>query len=387
MKHKKCLLVLTALCLNIVCTQIANATIYVSEIVHAGANHKTATLLSVFKDDGIAIREIPVPGIMVRVSPDQKSIVYVGTPESDTKTMAWDVFISDLKRNTTRALPFLKPLQKRGRSIAGLEWSPQGDKLLIFLSVALQENRDSTYPVSVIVYDMAASTFRKITSLRADSLDKAPLIHAGWFPDNRRVWTREILQDRGGAIKIIDTERTSVQIIFEGMADVQSSRDGSMLFLICPEKSASKDPRSSQRVPESATLKRYHVQAKRMEELGRIPYSPLALIGRSFLLGADSDHLFSAKGHVYAKKLIEYQISTQTTHEGQSSQLQFVPKAASPRDDHVACGYGYDMHEKGSYGLMHYKTMQYKKIKSFSEKAPSGEGTWGGLMLNRIEWF
>ena len=122
-----------------------------------------------------------------------------------------------------------------------------------------------------------------------------------------------------------------------------------------------------------------------MQDLGTIPYSPRALIGKSFLLGADSDHLFLVKEHV--KSLAEYQISSQTATEKQSPDLLFVPKAASPRDNHVACGYGHDMHKQAGYGVMNYKTMQYRKMKGIAKNAQSGEAAWGGLLLNRIEWF
>ncbi|MEK6697814.1 MAG: hypothetical protein AABZ10_02110 [Nitrospirota bacterium] len=386
MKRKYLLLTLIAILLGIICMQKAEAAIYISEIIEGSEKLQAATLLSVFKDDGAAIKEITVPGIMVRVSPDQQSVVYVGMPSDQAKTVLWDVFISDMQQTKTRAFPFIKPPQKRGRSIAGMEWSPQGDKLLLLLAVALRDDKDYTYPVDVIVYDLTASTFRKITSLRADSLNEAPLIHAGWFPDNRRVWTREISSRKGGAVKVIDTETSSTQTIYEGMADVQPSRNGHVLYLIVPDqKSSNKDTQSSQSASKNANLKRYDVQAQKMQDLGTIPYSPRALIGKSFLLGADSDHLFLVKEHV--KSLAEYQISSQTATEKQSPDLLFVPKAASPRDNHVACGYGHDMHKQAGYGVMNYKTMQYRKMKGIAKNAQSGEAAWGGLLLNRIEWF
>ena len=275
MKRKYLLLTLIAILLGIICMQKAEAAIYISEIIEGSEKLQAATLLSVFKDDGAAIKEITVPGIMVRVSPDQQSVVYVGMPSDQAKTVLWDVFISDMQQTKTRAFPFIKPPQKRGRSIAGMEWSPQGDKLLLLLAVALRDDKDYTYPVDVIVYDLTASTFRKITSLRADSLNEAPLIHAGWFPDNRRVWTREISSRKGGAVKVIDTETSSTQTIYEGMADVQPSRNGHVLYLIVPDqKSSNKDTQSSQSASKNANLKRYDVQAQKMQDLGTIPYSP-----------------------------------------------------------------------------------------------------------------
>jgi hypothetical protein len=380
MKSKYLMLTLVFCFLVVICTQRADATIYISEIIQDADKNEAAMLLSVFRDDGTAVKDITIPGIMVRVSPDQQSVAYVGMPSDQTKTVLWDVFIGDVQQTKTRTLPFIKPPQRRGRSIAGIEWSPQGDKLLVLLAVALRDDKDSTYPVDVIVYDLTASTFRKIASLRADSTYEALLIHAGWFPDNRRVWTREISSGKGGAVKIIDTETSTAQIVYEGMADVQPSKNGHVLYLIAP---SNKDAQSSQSAPKSANLKRYDVQAQKMQDIGVIPYAPLALLGKSFLLGADSDHLFLAKEHV--KSFVEYQISSQTAIEKQSPDLLFVPKAASPWDNHVACGY--DVREQGGYGVMNYKTMQYRKIKGISEKGPRGEGAWGGLLLNRIEWF
>lgn len=225
--------VLSILCL--VLTYPADATIYVTEIIHEGPKSETATLLSSFQDDGTAMKEMVIPGIMVRVSPDQKSIAYVGMPNAQKKTVDWDIFISDMSRTKVRAIPFIKP-QKGGRSVVGMEWSPKGDKLLILLFFALRSETDHGYPVDVVLYDLTTGTFKAVTKLRAESADAAFTIYTGWFPDNRRIWTREIIQHGGGAVKIIDVETAAVQNIYEGMADLQPTRNGDALYLICPQK-------------------------------------------------------------------------------------------------------------------------------------------------------
>lgn len=382
MKQGLLSVIVIALCLFV--PNPAAATIYVSEIIHEGPQGETAMLLSSFSDDGTAIKEVVVPGIMVRVSPDQQSIAYVGAPAAQTKTVAWDVFISDMRLTNAKALPFIVPPQRRGRSVVGMEWSPKGDKLLILLFVALRNDTDHTYPVDVILYDLTAGTFKVVTRLRAESNDAALSIHAGWFPDNRRIWTREIFQRDGGAVKIIDMETAIVQNIYAGMADVQPTRSGDALYLLSPQKTEDMHARSAQHTFQKATLKRYDVKTQKMSEVGVIPYAPLVFLGKTSLLGADANRLFVAKD--YVRSLVQYELPDRKMIEKPSSDIMFIPKTASPRDKDVVSGFVVSG-EQGFYGLMNYKTQRYQKIKDFSEKAPSGEGSWGGLLLNRIDWF
>jgi hypothetical protein len=98
----------------------SNEQIYIAELLMEDDLQTAKTLISIFKPDGAKLKEVLINGLMARVSPDGKNIVYLELKESEP----WAIVLSNSEGKKVKNLELKRPPKHIGYPMpTNLIWS------------------------------------------------------------------------------------------------------------------------------------------------------------------------------------------------------------------------------------------------------------------------
>jgi len=361
--------------------------IYIAETEIANKVEKSKTLISKFKPDGTELKKIYVNGIMARVSPDGKKIIYLEhtgyvDPASESEPI-WEIAIADESGEKIKNLPtFFNKEDKEMMDTVKLAWSPDGKKIAIlqYLRVDLALKHVGRCLIVLKILDLTTTELINVytTEVKVESysqrMEKAYAYVIEWFPDNNR-----ILLTGAGGTELIDIKSKISQVIVKDAVNAHSTTDGKEIIYIlgAPWQFKVKNP----------DIWQYDIKKQNNKKLFTLDIS-FGLLIKSVLSHDNrllAFHLLE-KPNLYIVDLLSKKISEIFTEK-----LFLLPMKFSPQKNNLLICIGMEaspeeMESTINYGIFDLKSKEYRKLKK-AVKTPSGEGLIGYLLfIDIMDW-
>lgn len=365
MRKKLLIAIITVSILSFIATVnvfAGNGTIYIAEPIQ-GKIGIDKTVISLFNADGTKLREIYVNGIMAKVSPNGKYIVYLEDKENGPRELA----LADSEGNKLRNLPTLfrnkKPEQKIGT--INLEWSPDGEKIIVlqqaydvFLSVLYLKNNDLT----------------EIHSLGpAESSEEPYLYTFKWFPDSAR-----ILISNSRQTKIVDINSKPSIEIAKKSAVIDITRDGKKVVYIPGVEKSLFGGISLGKPPYE--IWQYDVEKQRSEKLISLDALPSA-----YALSHEGKYLAFLNVQNREPETFIADLTRKTVEKLDTKAHTLIPiEFSSNANNLIVCTRTDKKGDKAFYGVFNVKNGEFKQLKE--PVTMSGEASMGYFLFTWIDW-
>lgn len=341
--------------------------IYIAEPLIENGIEKTKTIINLYKPDGTELKKTLVNGIMARLSPDDKYIVYL----EQRKYLTGEIAIADSDGRKIRNLPsFLHKSHKDYMATIKLGWSPDGSKIAVLQrspGVAYRGGEIRGHLTILSILDLKTNEFKPIYETYAKDLEHT----VQWFQNNAQI----LFTDEEG-VKIIDIELKNAKEISKDSMVAHLSRDESKVIYI------SRDP--SKKPP--FYIRQYDFKKGNSEELLSLDIYPsdsvLSHDGRYLVF-----QIFPVKEpSVYIVDLLNKKINKMDTKD-----LFMIPKKFSYYENNLIICMALKISKQESekaviYGIFNLDSGKFQKLKETSN-IENIKGEYGFLWLMGIDWY
>ncbi|ETX06311.1 MAG: hypothetical protein ETSY2_17900 [Candidatus Entotheonella gemina] len=344
---------------------LAEAKIYISEVLQKQGQPGLSTLISVFSSQETHLRSFHLNGQHVTVAPNQQHLVYLALVKCDTGRSRYDraFTLADTQGVRQKRLPITRRCQP-GHDVERIRWSPDSHRIaVLFKSPQWAGYRDFT----LIIYDLKQdkSLYRYVKKCSSSVSDY--FYDISWFQDSNRV----LLAGAGG-IYIVNTERQQIEPISTTSSKAYlTSNDAHVVML--------------HGMTETQAKGRVAIYEMRNRQYRSI--MPLALFPVTELVSPTPQLLLfqTLTGPPATLPMLDLASAKLTLMETPGSFI--VPLAVSPRNPrYIACLRGSDA-EGLSYGIYELNSHRYRPLKFPAAERPQGKSELLSILLNRIEWF
>jgi len=339
--------------------------IYISEIVTAKDTGENSTLLSAFRPDGTQVKELQINGLMARMSPSQKQLVYIQL-NRDPKQSPWDLVIADSNGRKNRTLQFLTKEGKNGKFVQDIAWSPDGRKLSILLiSNEFNRGRIRGFQIFAFGFDPQTEKILHIHKEFCPSLEEPCYYGINWFEDSRR-----LLFYGSSGVRIIDMATKEPLSIINSPAKAHLFSNDNNLIAITA-------------IPRNEITS--HIRTYDLKTGNLKLQIPLDFYPQRSIASRDGHSILLQGKPLQEREIFMVELKDRQVNKMDIADLILLPMAFSPADNKlVACMGGRD---EAGYGIYNLQNGAFLNLKKFDKNSPQGEKAGLSILLNRIDWF
>ena len=342
-----------------------NGVIYISEIVTVQGTGENKTLLSAFHPNGTKVKELEINGLMARMSPGQKQLVYIQL-NSEPHLSPWDLVIADSNGNKIKTLQFLTKEAKRDKFVQDIAWSPDGSKLsILMIGNEFKRGQIKGFQVFAFGYDPSSEKILQMHKEFCPSENNPCYYSINWFKDSQRL----LLYGSSG-IRIIDLENRESQSIVNSPARAHLSGNDDQLIAITA-------------MPKKGAASNIGAYDLRTGILGI--QMPIDFYPQRSVASRDGSAILLQGKPSQTRDIFKVELTNQEVSKLETMDLTLLPMTFSPADNRlVACmgGSSFD-----GYGIYNLKSGNFLYLKNFAENSPRGKKVVLSILLNRIDWF
>ena len=349
---------------------IAEAAIYISEVLEEEDQPHPRTLVSVFSSQETYSHSFHLNGVHATVSPDQQHLVYLEPTDRDTDrgAMTWEFVLADTNGKILKDLQTLNKRYKIGKPVERIRWSPDSHHIAVLIKgPKLYPDNFKTYRnFYLVIYDIDQDTIVYAHTKKCPSSDSRCFYDISWFQDSQRL----LLSGTGG-VHIVNAELKRSQLISTQSSKAYLTANDAQLILMhgtLPAKS-------------EGNVVIYDLVSKTQQSimtLARFPFFDLVNPDRHTLLFQPFPIRPSTLPML---DLVRAKLTMLKTPE-----ITLVPKTVAPQNRRHIGAIGFT--DSGmSYGIYDLDSRRYRSLKSADVATPQGKGAFGLLKLNRLDWF
>jgi Tol biopolymer transport system component len=358
-------LLLTSILLLILITGSALAfdeRIYIAELIMENDLETARTLISVFKPDGTNLKETLINGVMARVSPDGKFIIYLELKKDNP----WEIVLADSEGKKVKNLEFKRPPKHIGYPRpTNLNWSPDGEKIAIVSGIL-------TF-IDVSVYNLKTNRLKTMYSGNTSSSEEVYFYTAKWLPDSKR-----ILIAGADGTRIINSE-TNEEILV--------SKESVMAYLSGDGKKIIYSPQLNKIHMDAAGFKspfeiyQYDTEKGRSDLLMVLDMPPLMAI-----LNQDGRYLALQTMSIKEPTISIIDLMEKKVSKVDTKRLFIFPKKFSPYvKNFVVCMALQENEETIQYGIFNLNSGEFRVLRESHSKGLKGEK--GLVLFMGFDWY
>ncbi|ETX06310.1 MAG: hypothetical protein ETSY2_17920 [Candidatus Entotheonella gemina] len=350
---------------------LAQAKIYISELLDEPDQPHARTLISVFSDHETYLQSFHLNGVRATVSPDQQYIAYEGWTDRNVgrRAMVWDVVLANPHGTVIKSLQFIENQFKVGDSIDQMRWSPDSHKLAVLIrSAKFYGHGIKSYRyVYLLIYDLKQDQLVYVrTHTCTTSSDPDCLHNFTWFQDSQR-----LLWFGTSGVRIVDAERQRVRFISRQSSSAHLAANDTQLLLWYRSEPAK--PHGHIAIYPMGSRK-----PRSTLPLAQLPFvDPVSVAPAMVLLQPFAAH----PSNLPVLDLTRAKLTLLETPG-----LRLVPKSAGPYPHRQVACMNSDA-EGTSYGIYDLDSGEYRALKPADAASPRGMASLGAIRINRIDWF
>lgn len=357
----------------IIANQFVIAEISISETDEI--DDELRTIFQIISDIGKQKEKIIVKGLLPRLSPNKKSIIYFENPPKG----GFKIALRHLSGTKIEHPPFIDEKKTVGWTVTGLEWSPDSQKIAaVFSGPNFYPNGR---PVQVLVYDLYSKRFNKLYESKAETSEAAYFLFVKWFPDNKRILIQDNLIEGHEKITTATVDGNQ-SILHEGATIYSNIVYNGKAILIMPIEEQATRPSRLDNVSINCQILLYDLDKQKISKIAKVDIS-INMHNMCLISPVDSTILIlpsnkSAGSGIRIVDLLSGDIQTVNFND-----RIFFPQTISQDGRNLLCGI-----TKKGFEIYNFKTNEFKLICEHSNVSLRGEELMGAMIFfNKIEWI